>query len=194
VADDVPLVVMMAHLHANKDQPTLLRAWARVAAQRSTPAPVLVLAGRDDGALADLRALGQSLGITTLLRFPGAVADVAGLLDACDLSAFSSRSESCPNGILEAMAAGLAVTASDVPGIRWTLGEDAPLAKPGDDEDLAQHLGRLLDDAALRRALGEKNRTAIATRFAAQPALESYVAALARAYHGGKAMDARKAG
>jgi len=181
ITDEAVAGVMLAHLHANKDHATLLRAWAVLARGAPAADPVLILAGRDDGGLAALRALAQELGIAGLVRFPGAVDDIGGLLAASDLGVFSSRSEGCPNGVLEAMAAGLAVAATDLPGIRWALGAETPLAPPGDAVALAALAGRLIGDPTLRAALGTRNRAAIAERFAPLPALEAYVAAIARA-------------
>jgi glycosyltransferase involved in cell wall biosynthesis len=153
---------MVANLHRYKDHVTLLRAWRVTATtlRARGRSALLVLAGRHDDAYASLSSLARELGIERSVFFAGYVADVAGLLAASDICVFSSRSEGCPNGVLEGMAAGLAVAGSDIMGIRQAVGRGAVtlLAPPGDAPALAEIMLRLADDPALRDALGAENR------------------------------------
>lgn len=156
--------VMLANLHGNKDHETLLRAWARL----PTPRPLLLLAGRDDGRGAELGTLAVGLGLEGDARMIGQIDDVAGLLAACDLGLLSSRSEGSPNALLECMAAGLPIAATDVPGIRDAVGPDGVrfLAPAGDDAALAGILASLVVDAALRASVGAANVRRVALSFA----------------------------
>ena len=77
---------------------------------------------------------------------------------------YSSRSEGCPNGVLEPMAAGLAVVATDTPGVREALGAVETLAPAGDDATLAEHLVGLLADPVRRLQIGDANRETILRR------------------------------
>jgi glycosyltransferase involved in cell wall biosynthesis len=105
------------------------------------------------------------------------VDDVAGLLGACDMGVLSSRSEGLPNALLESMAAGLPVVATDIAGVREALGidedredRDAPgeacLAPVGDSAAMAQRILALMRVPQQRAALGAANQRRIASHFA----------------------------
>ncbi len=171
VSGDALVACMVANLHAYKDHETLLHAWSRVLAARAgdgaAAAPVLVLAGRPAGTQDRLGALTDELGIRHAVRYTGAVRDVAGLLHASDLVVFSSRFEGCPNAILEGMAAGLPVVATDISGSRDALGDQVEvLAPPGDADALAQRILALMNDPGLRRAHARRNLERARTVFA----------------------------
>ena len=161
VADDTVVAVMVANLSRYKDHATLLQAWQHLLA-RGNPAqpPLLALAGRCDDQADPLRRQAAQLGIEHRVRFLGTVADVSGLLAAADLCVHSSRSEGIPNAVLEAMASGLPVVGSAIPGMHEAVGDEgsAFLAPPGQPALLADQLERLLGDQALRRAQGEVMR------------------------------------
>ena len=178
--DDATFVAcMVANIHANKDHETLLRAWHLVV-DRHGPGAVLVLAGRHYGAYPSLLELTNELRIANNVRFPGHISDVAGLLSAVDLGVFSSRSEGCPNGVLECMAAGLAIVGTDIEGIRETVSENGLrfLAPPGDAERFANMILELADDPALRASIGAANQSRIKERYNAQRMCEETVSLL----------------
>jgi glycosyltransferase involved in cell wall biosynthesis len=159
---------MVANLQKHKDHATLLRAWRIVSKRLSVQGrqALLVLAGRLDSP-EDLHRSIHELQLDASVRLLGEVDDVSGLLSAADLSVFSSRSEGCPNGLLESMAAGMALVATDCPGIREAVGEPCSpwLVPAGDAEAMAQHVLRLADDAVLRGQLGAANAQRIQTEF-----------------------------
>jgi glycosyltransferase involved in cell wall biosynthesis len=160
---------MVANLHGYKDHATLLKAWRTVAQtlEAGGRGAVLVLAGRRDDAYESLAALARELGISHCVVSAGHVSDVRGLLSAADIGVFSSRSEGCPNGVLESMAAGLAVAGTDIEGIREAVGPaGAPfLAPPGDAEALAGVILRLAGDPALCSTLGGENRKRVGDNY-----------------------------
>ena len=127
----------------------------------------LVLAGRLDDTVDALRALISECGIDRCVHVAGPVTDVSGLLAACDLAVFSSRSEGCPNGVLEAMSAGLTVVGTDIAGIREVLGADnqACLVPVGDAAALAATIVRLANDTDARARIGAANRVRTAAVF-----------------------------
>lgn len=178
--DDTTFVAcMIANVHANKDHVTLLRAW-RLVVNALEQRAVLVLAGRHYGAYESLAALTNELDIANNVRFTGPVSDVAGLLTAVDLGVFSSRSEGCPNGVLECMAAGLAIAATDIEAIREVVGEHGTrlLAPPGDAERLAQIIIELAKHPETRTTIGAANQSQIKARYNAQRMCEDTVALL----------------
>lgn len=89
----------------------------------------------------------------------GRRSDVHDILDAADLVVLPSYSEGMPNAVLEAMAHGIPVVASDVGGVRSLLGSGAGIiVAPGDDQALADALQRLIENPSLREDMGEKGR------------------------------------
>lgn len=184
IGDDCFVACMVANLHDNKDHRTLLRAWRRVVgeldAKLNGGKAVLVLAGRHDGAYESLFALAQELNLNGHVRFTGQVLDVAGLLRAADLGVFSSVSEGCPNGVLESMAAGLAIAGTDIAEIRSAVGAEGLqfLAPPKDDEALAGAILKLADDPDRRVNIGAANQKRVTDNYAAGRMCEKTVAVL----------------
>jgi glycosyltransferase involved in cell wall biosynthesis len=169
-ADDRTFVAgMVANLTSNKDHATLIRAWRivvdrlRADGRRS----ILALAGQFGDTHDALRGLASALDLDAKVRFLGQVGDVAGLLHAADLGVFSSPSEGCPNGVLECMAAGLAVVGSDIDGIREAIGKSGAryLAQPGDHEQFAALILALAADPARRAEMGRANRRRVDEAF-----------------------------
>lgn len=122
--------------------------------------------------------LSHRLEVTGWLE-PGAVRD---RLKGLDVFVHFSRWEGLPNAVIEAMAAGLPVVASDIPGNRDAVGdgENGLLAK--DEVELLEKTLKLVDDAALRRRLGEAGRRRVETDFRPAKTLE----ALCRLYRGSR--------
>lgn len=169
VNDDSLLVCMVANLTRYKDHATLLRAWRLVMDQMQETAQeaILLLAGRPDDATDALKALAYDLELGRTVRFLGQVDDIAGFLGAMDLAVFSSYLEGVPNGILECMAAGLPVVATDIPGIREALGEGnlSYLVDPQNEKKLAQQIISFLRDPALRHKFTVLNSERVRTVF-----------------------------
>src|SRR5215212_6752140 len=168
---------MVANLHSNKDHATLLRAWRKIV---MTCNAVLVLAGRHDDAYESLVVLSYELGIERNVRFAGHVSDVPGLLSSVDIGVFSSRSEGCPNGVLECMAAGLAIAATDIEGVREVMGSSELLAPVGDAAALSHTILRLAAEPGLCSKAGAENRKRILERYDARRMCEVYVEMIKR--------------
>ena len=160
---------MVAVLRSNKDHATLLRAWRLVVdrLQDSGQPAVLLLAGRLDNAHEAAKALAFDLELGRSVRFLGHVDDIAGLLAGGELAVFSTHHEGVPNGVLECMAAGLAVVSTDHPGVREALGPkaDQVLAPPGDESKLAELILDMAADRQKRELLGAANRLRIQQDF-----------------------------
>lgn len=153
------VAAMVANLHGYKDHVTLLRAW-RVFLDRCTEngdRPVLLLAGRFDGAQSELLDLAATLAMEDEVRLLGEVADVSTLLSGVDLYLHSSRYEGVPNAVLEAMSMALPVVATYIPGIEEAVGPRGAkyLAGVGDYRQMAHLIEIFYADAALRREIGE---------------------------------------
>ncbi|PYS84883.1 MAG: glycosyltransferase [Acidobacteria bacterium] len=196
---DTVAACMIANLTRYKDHETLLRAWRRVvrSLQETGRSAVLLLAGRLDSSDSThhaSKALAYDLELGRSIRFLGEVQDVSGLLGAADLGVFSSRAESSPNGVLESMAAGLALAATDIPGVREAVGPGGYefLAPPGDDGALADRILRLVAEPSLRAELGAANRLRIESEFSPRRMCEQTAAVIIEGLRG-KTSAARKA-
>jgi glycosyltransferase involved in cell wall biosynthesis len=163
--------VMVANLHGFKDHLTLVEAWDAVV-RRLEPAREahLFLAGLLGDQYQPVSRRTSELGLQGRVHFLGQVEDVAGLLGASDLAVFSSRAEGVPNGVLEAMAAGLAVVATDYPGIREAVGDAGQrlLAPPRDARALAERVVTAAEDASLRASQGAAGRERINCEFSVE--------------------------
>lgn len=166
-----PLVIgTVGGLRPEKDHATLLAAFAQCPATTQ----LQIVGG---GPLADdLRAQAARLGVAERVQFVGPVADTAPCYAQFDVFALSSRTEQLPLVLLEAMACGLPVAATDVGDVRATLPfESGPCVAPAGDVDaLASALKLLLSNAGLRRALGQKHRAVVEERFAAAVCLQRF--------------------
>ena len=158
ISNDCFAACMIANLHGFKDHKTLIKAWAKTVAVLEKQA-VLILAGRDDGMGNELKILADELGVSDNIRFLGAVRDIPGLLGACDLGVHSSPTEGLCSAVLEAMASGRPVVATDIPPIREAVGPDGYiyLAPPYNAEALADKIISFAQSAKLRNEIGEKN-------------------------------------
>ena len=87
--------------------------------------------------------------------------DVDALLKASDIFTLPSYREGLPRSVIEAMAVGLPVVATDIPACRELVTEDTGLLVPVRDAPaLAAGIARLASDAALRQRMGERARAA----------------------------------
>jgi glycosyltransferase involved in cell wall biosynthesis len=138
--DRHPQLIMVATLESHKDHATLLKAMPAVI--RAVPGVQLCLAG--DGSQRNrLQSLSSSLGLTDVVTFLGSRRDVPALLGQSDVFVLSTTPEEGLGTVLiEALAAGLPVVASDVPACREALagGRWGVLVPPADPEALATAL------------------------------------------------------
>ncbi len=93
--------------------------------------------------------------------------DIAELLGACHIACLPSYREGLPKSLLEALACGRPVVATDVPGCREVVvdGENGFLVPPRDAASLATALKKLIEDPALRARLGARGRRFAETDF-----------------------------
>jgi len=111
-----------------------------------------------DGPLAgDHKEQAISLGIQDRIIFTGGRTDVEELLFCLDLFALSSLWEGLPTVLLEAMAAGIPIVATYIPGTDDLIhhGEDGWLVPPYDAEGLGKGIVYLLDNPQLRGKLSD---------------------------------------
>ena len=164
-----PVILAAGRLHALKDFPTLLAAFARLLAWR--PARLIVLGKGKQRP--HLLSLARRLGVAENIDFPGFVDNPYAFMARASLFVLSSRrGEGLPTVLIEAMACGCPVVSTDCPyGPREILedGKHGPLVPVGDAEALAAAMARTLDAPPRPEALRER-----ASFFNAARAIDRY--------------------
>lgn len=133
----------------------------------SHPDLIVLIAGRPGTASAELDAAITEAGLGDQVRVLGFRSDLPDLLAAADLFAFPSLYEGLGGALIEAMALGLPIVASDIPAVREVLepGGNADLVSASDSGALAGAIGALLEDPARARAYGVRSRERFEERF-----------------------------
>jgi glycosyltransferase involved in cell wall biosynthesis len=121
----------------------------------------------DQDYFAKLESLVNDLGLAGRFQFVGAVSDLRKHLAAADIFVLPSRSEGFSNAIIEAMAAGLAVIATDVGGNAEAVedGVSGVIVPPEDPDALAEAIAELLADPVRTRIMGSAGKAIAAKRF-----------------------------
>src|SRR5271169_6758975 len=120
----------------------------------------------------------RTMGLADRVCFLGEIdhADVRAVMSACDLFMFPSAYEAMPMALLEAMAAGMAIVASDIPANREVL-QDAGILVPPDPQEFSHAAQRLLSDTCYARELARK-AAGRARRFTVDAMVSGYENAL----------------
>lgn len=166
-------VVMVANLrHDVKNVPMFLRSAKRVLT--TMPDATFVIAG--EGELDEqLRRMAKELGIAANVDFIGRCTDVPALLATSTACVLTSRAEGFSNSILEYMAAGKAVVATNVGGAGEAIvdGSTGYLVASDDDEAMAKRLIEILGDGKRAEEMGDKGQRRIRENFSADAQLET---------------------
>ncbi len=154
-ADQPPVIVAVGRLDPHKDFPTLLRAFALVRGKQ----PVRLVIIGEGWQRAQLQQLADELQISEHLQMPGFTANPFPYMRRAALLALSSRLEGFGNVLVEALACGTPVVATDCPhGPREILqgGRFGPLVPIGDHETLAAAIASTLTNPLPSRALKDR--------------------------------------
>lgn len=162
--DGEPLVGMVANYRPVKDIPLFLKA-ARVVADH-VPAARFLLVGRGS-LLGELKELTASLGLTERVEFTDGQGRVEDHLTRMSVACLSSSAEGFSNAILEYMAAGLPVVATDVGGNGEAVqqGVTGYIVKERTADAFAAPIVTLLQDEARRREMGRAGRMRVEEEF-----------------------------
>jgi len=171
-----PAIVAVGNLLAYKGHDDLFGALPAVLERH--PRARLFLAGEDRGLEPHLRRLATSLGILPATVFLGRRNDIPDLLAAMDVFVLPSHEEGFSNALLEAMASGLGIVATDVGGNREALDEGACglLVPAHDPVALATAVSRLLSDEDERAALGRRARDSVRARYTVSAMVNAHLA------------------
>jgi 1,2-diacylglycerol 3-alpha-glucosyltransferase len=150
----------VGRLAEEKNVDFLLRAFARIAAER--PQATLVLVGKGPREHS-LQSLAQKLGLGERAIFTGTIphSEVPHYAAAADLFVFPSLAETQGLVLIEAMAAGTPVVAVEALGSADVLTEGGGLLVPAQEGAFASAVTTLLADEPRRRAIGEQAARAV---------------------------------
>ena len=123
----------------------------------------------------ELAALAESLGVSQEVRLLGE-SDPTPFLRVADVFVLPTQSEGMSNALLEAMGGGLPCVATQVPGNVEIIshGQTGLLVEPGKPEELAEAIGRLLADPALRLRMGEAARQRVRDIYSVDTMVAAY--------------------
>ena len=166
--DGIKFVMMVANLRSHvKNVPMLLRAASRVV--RTNPEAHFVIAG--EGVLkSELKQTAAELGVANNVHFIGRCTDVPALLSLSTACVLTSTAEGFSNSILEYMAAGKPVVATNVGGAAEAIidGETGYLVRSDNDEEMASRLADLLADQKKADQMGRMARKITEQRFSSE--------------------------
>jgi glycosyltransferase EpsD len=171
---DELLFFYAAEFNKNKNQQLLLQALALI--KDDVPQARLLLAG-DGPLLVSCRELAARLQVEAKVDFLGHRQDIAAILPVCDVAVGSSLREGLPVNIMEAMACGLPVVASDNRGHRELIRSDVNgwLVYGDDAGAMAERMKDLADNAFSRIKLGAAGRRMIEQQYSLSRVLSEYV-------------------
>ncbi len=164
-------VTLVANMrHDVKDYPMFLRAAKKV--REAVPKSVFLLAGEGE-LMPSLQSLAVELGIENDTYFLGRCEALADLLNVSDVCVLSSKAEGFSNSILEYMAAGRPVVATDVGGASEAIveGRTGHLVPTGNDELMGQRIIELLNNDSLMQ-MGAAGKEIAAERFSLEAQLK----------------------
>jgi glycosyltransferase involved in cell wall biosynthesis len=160
-------VLFAGRIEWNKNVKHLIEAYAALPPRvRDEYQLKLVGSGGEESAV---RELTERLGLVHRVEFiPWAARDrMASIIGSCSVLVLPSLVETFGIVLIEAMACGKPVLASDIPGPRNIVspGYNGMLARPEDVGDLSRKLLHLLEDPEMRRRMGERGRTEVEARY-----------------------------
>lgn len=171
----------VGRLHRDKDLEMLIRALPIVL---SVFSGLNLLVAGDGPERERLERYADKCSVAKRVKFLGDWDKVPRMLAALDLFVQSSRTEGMPMVLLEAMASGLAVVATDVGGVSELVvagkinssvsGETGILVQPGDHESLAQAIIELLGNQARRQAMAKAAGKRMEAEFTINKMIENY--------------------
>jgi glycosyltransferase involved in cell wall biosynthesis len=163
------VVGMVARLSPQKDHRTLLEAASQI--QSEMPQASWVLIG-DGPQRAAIEGWIRDLGLQERVVMLGQRENARALMARMSVFVLSTHYEGCSNAVMEAMAAGVPVVATDVGGNRELIAHEQTgfLVPPRDAQALAQAVLKLLRDPAMAQGMGQRARARMKNEFSMESA------------------------
>jgi glycosyltransferase involved in cell wall biosynthesis len=172
IESDIVLLVSVANLIPYKDYDTVIKALSLIKKEGILFRFIAVGEGSERKRIENLV---KSLDLSGEVFLPGRRVDIKDILYASDIFIHSSIGEGCSNAILEAMAAGLPVIASETGGTSEIVyKETGKLFKYQDVEQLAQMLKDVITNKSLRADLSENAKKKALTDFSNDKMMLNY--------------------
>lgn len=176
ISDGDSVIVHIANFRVPKGHNILIEAAARVC--KELPSTKFLLAGDEgDGELKkEVVEFSKNLGIADNIKVLGFRKDIGRLLDLADVFVLPSISEAMPLSVIEAMAAGKPVVATDVGGLSEIVESDRTgfLVQPGNSRDVAEKIISLLKNENLRIEMGRAGKNIIEEKFSMAGMIRNY--------------------
>ncbi len=169
------LVGTVGRMQSIKDQLMLAHAFIHAVTQYPTLRMRLVMVG--DGPLrSQVQSALEAAGLADLAWLPGERTDVADIMRGLHAFALPSLSEGISNSILEAMASGLPVAATDVGGKADLViqGQTGHIVAAADPQGMALRLVQLASNPERARAMGQAGRERATATFSMQAMVRTY--------------------
>lgn len=170
------VIICVANLHINKGHKYLLEAFEEIFrnSRKIRPAPHLILVGDGQEKEKLLKQM-KNYSSKNNIIFLGKRNDVPSLLKISDIFVFPTLFEGMSNALMEAMAIGLPVSATDIPENRELLdGVNNLLFKPKDSKKIVEEISRLLSDSELRDKIGKRAKKKISNKFEMETIIEKF--------------------
>jgi L-malate glycosyltransferase len=175
ISDGIVRILVVSRLTPRKGMRFLIRAMA------SLPESARLIIVGGGGERANLESVAAESGVTDRVEFRGLIPhdDLPEIYRECDIFCLPSLNEGMSNTVLEAIASGLPIVATVTGGTEELVqdGENGFFVKKESPEDLADKLGRLIADPALRTRMGVASRTkaeSMSWKSVAQRYMEEY--------------------
>lgn len=152
IPKEAVLIVQVARFYEQKDQKTVIRMLTQL------PDSFYLFFVGEGSLLEEDKALARSLGVSDRVIFGGFRNDAVSILKAADIVVMSSRFEGLCLSVLEAMAAGKPVVASNVEGLSQVVEGAGLLFELHDEKGLAVHVKRLMEDQSFYESVAERCR------------------------------------
>lgn len=175
VSPETFLVIMVANFFPYKGHRDLVEAFGLIADQMPS-GWALWLVGRDQGCVSDVLSYADKLGIAENVKCLGQIDNVANYLLSADVGVLCSHEEGFSNSVLEYMAAGLPVVASDVGGNKEAVvhGVTGFVVPPRDSQRLGEKILLLAKQKKLRKQMGKAGQAYVKKTFTLDRCVSDY--------------------
>lgn len=165
ISDDTFVIVNVARFEPQKGHFFLLQTLKHLISQVDRKIAVLLVGIGIDQEKTEAEV--KRLELQDVVHFTGYRQDVPDILTASDASIMTSHYEGIPRALMESMALGIPVVATDVPGTRTLIrsGQTGLLVEYGDIAGMSHALLKVLTDPALASRLGDNGRHLVQTKF-----------------------------